>query len=65
MNKVCLALCFDLVDALHGGDCLGPQLSVVFDGDVATFLKLKGGIHSQLFACAFLSLSFLVPLFFF
>lgn len=53
MNKVSLALCFDLVDALHGGDCLGPQLSVVFDGDVATFLKLKGGIHSQLFACQF------------
>ena len=63
-DKVALALLFDLNNTLHCGDSVGPQLPVIFHGDVATLLELECGVHRELFACGFRSLSFLVKYFF-
>lgn len=45
-----LAALLDLVDSFDGVDGLGPQLAVVFDGNVAFLLELEAWIDCELFA---------------
>lgn len=48
-----LATLLDLVHLFDGGDGLRPKLTVILDGNVATFLELEAWIDGELFAGEF------------